>query len=80
MFLLIYKKIYIYIFVELIANLAGKINNIEAYCVNRDCVEGPAITVVGAGEGRRGTLSHSHVDYATKRRLTERRNTKRRKT
>ncbi len=44
--------------------MAGKINNIEADRGNRDCVEGPAITAVGR-EGRRGTLSHSHVDYAT---------------
>ncbi len=26
---------------KLIANLPGNINNIEIYCVNRDCVEGP---------------------------------------
>jgi hypothetical protein len=38
------------IFLKLIANLAGNINNIETYCVNRDCVEGPVTTVVGGGE------------------------------
>jgi hypothetical protein len=30
--------------------LAGNMNNIEAYRVNRDCVEGPATTLVGRGE------------------------------
>jgi hypothetical protein len=44
------------LFILLIANFAGNINNIETYCVNRDCVEGPATTVVG--EGRRGMPSH----------------------
>jgi hypothetical protein len=44
MFLLI--KIFVYI----ITNLAGNINNIAAYHVNRDCLEGPAITAAGGGE------------------------------
>jgi hypothetical protein len=39
------------IFIELIAILAGNMNNIEAYHVNRVCVEGPATTGVGGKEG-----------------------------
>jgi hypothetical protein len=38
------------IFISLIANMADNKNNIEANCVNRDCVEGPATTGVGGGE------------------------------
>jgi hypothetical protein len=50
MFLLTYKKVNIFLYI--IANLAGNINNIETYQVNRDCVEGPATTTVGGrGEG-----------------------------
>jgi hypothetical protein len=42
------KKVNIFLYI--IANLAGNINNIETYHVNRDCVEGPATTMVGGGE------------------------------
>jgi hypothetical protein len=35
--------------------LTGNINNIEAYRVNRDSVEGPATTAVG---GRGGGIGH----------------------
>jgi hypothetical protein len=42
--------------------LAGNINNIEAYCVNRDCVDGPATTVVGGqGGGLCWLMAKSHV-------------------
>ncbi len=44
----LWKKVIM--FLELIANLAGNVNNIETYCVNRDCVEGPVMPAVGGGE------------------------------
>jgi predicted ABC-type exoprotein transport system permease subunit len=46
----------------LIANLAGNINNIETYHVNRDCVEGLATTTVGGkGVRVRCLMARSHV-------------------
>ncbi len=54
---LIYKKEKkVHIFQYIIANMAGNINYIETYCVNRDCVEGPVTTVVG-GEEKGHTVS-----------------------
>ncbi len=47
---------------ELIANLAGNRNNIETYCDNRGCVEGPATTSVGGRrEGICRLTARSHV-------------------
>jgi hypothetical protein len=43
-----YKKVNIFLYI--IANFAGNINNIETYPVHRDCVEGPGTTLVGGGE------------------------------
>jgi hypothetical protein len=61
MFLQTYKK-KVNIFLYIIANLAGNINNIETYHINRDCVEGPATTAVGGrGEGVRRLTARSHV-------------------
>jgi hypothetical protein len=48
MFLLTYKKVNIFLYI--IANLAGNVNNTETYCVNKDCVEGLATTMVGGSE------------------------------
>jgi hypothetical protein len=46
----------------MIASLAGNINNIETYCVNRDCVESPVTTTVGGrGEGVRCLTARSNV-------------------
>jgi hypothetical protein len=39
------KKVNIFLYI--ITNLAGNINNIETYRVNRDYGEGPATTTVG---------------------------------
>ncbi len=53
------KKVNIVIYI--IANLAGNIKNIETYCVNRDCVEGPVTTPLrGRGEGVRHLMARSH--------------------
>ncbi len=58
--LLTYKKININLYI--IVNLAGNINNIETYCVSRDCVEGPVTTMVGGkGEGVYCLMARSHV-------------------
>ncbi len=44
------------------ANLAGDINNIETYCVNRDCVKVPSTTTVGGrGEVVYRLTVRSHV-------------------
>jgi hypothetical protein len=49
-------------FLYIIANLTGNINNIETYHVDRDCVEGPVITMVwGRRKGVRCLTARSHV-------------------
>jgi hypothetical protein len=59
------------IFLYIIANLAGNINNIETYCVNSDCIEGLATTMVrGRGEGVRRLTARSHLTWATRFNVT----------
>ncbi len=54
------------LFILLIANFAGNINNIETYCVNRDCVDGPATLVEGGEKGYAISRPRSHVTWAAR--------------